>query len=129
MRLCDPSNEHGICGIVVCRYAFGTGVVDYNRSVSRVGSSSSSTGTSRRSRADDAQEEAREAREEARQAREEARQTREQSQQALAYMTSWAQVTALDCCCCLYLISFVNLTPLNTLQQLTASLGPDVNIP
>ncbi|WVZ49919.1 hypothetical protein U9M48_001234 [Paspalum notatum var. saurae] len=55
------------------RYAFGTGVVDYNRSQPCVGSSSSSTATSRWARVDEAQEEAREAREEARQAREEAR--------------------------------------------------------
>ena len=57
--------------MVVCRFAFGTGVVDYNPSVSRVGSLSTSTATSRRSRVDDAQEEACEAREEARQTREE----------------------------------------------------------
>ncbi|WVZ54068.1 hypothetical protein U9M48_004933 [Paspalum notatum var. saurae] len=80
------------------------GVVDYNRSMSRVRSSSTSTTSSRRSRVDEAQEEAREAREEARQAREEARQTREQSQQALAYMSSF-------------------------MEQLRASFGPDVNIP
>ncbi|WVZ65007.1 hypothetical protein U9M48_014441 [Paspalum notatum var. saurae] len=86
------------------RFTFGTGVVDYNRSVSRVGSSSTSKATSRRSRVNDAQEEAREAREEARQAREDARQTREQSQQALAYMSSF-------------------------MQQLSASLGPEVNLP
>jgi hypothetical protein len=98
--------------MVVCRFAFGTGVVDYNRSLSRMGSSTTSTATSRRSRVDDAQEEAREAREEARQAREEARQTREQSQQALAYISSFMQVNTLDHCCCFYLIPFCefNLT-------------------
>ena len=74
--------------------------------MSRVGSSSTSTVTSRWARVEDAQEDAREAREEARQAREEARQTREQSQQPFAYMSSFMQVNALDCCCCFNLISF-----------------------
>ncbi|WVZ74614.1 hypothetical protein U9M48_022775 [Paspalum notatum var. saurae] len=53
---------------VYALYHSSDGVVDYNHSVSRVGSSSMSTATSRWSRVDDAQEEARKAREEARQA-------------------------------------------------------------
>ena len=84
--------------------------------MSRVGPSSTSTATSRRSKVDDAQEEAHEA-------REEARQTHEQSQQALAYMSTFMQVNTLDYCCCF------DLTSLNTLQQLTSSLGPEVNLP
>ncbi|WVZ53413.1 hypothetical protein U9M48_004359, partial [Paspalum notatum var. saurae] len=85
------------------RYAFGTGVVDYDQSISRARSSGSSSGSSRSSRTardTQAEEEARAAREETRQAT----QTVERLTNMTAYMASY-------------------------LQDITARLGPDVNLP
>ncbi|WVZ77089.1 hypothetical protein U9M48_024990 [Paspalum notatum var. saurae] len=85
------------------RYAFGTGVVDYNQSVSQARRLSSSGGrscSSRTARDTLAEEDARAAREEARQAI--------QTVECPSNMTS-------------YLASYV--------QDITARLGPDVNLP
>ncbi|WVZ58517.1 hypothetical protein U9M48_008788 [Paspalum notatum var. saurae] len=85
------------------RYAFGTGVVNYDQSISRArrsGSSSGSCRSSRTGRDTQAQEETRAAREEARQAT----RTVERLINMTAYMASY-------------------------LQDITARLGPDVNLP
>ena len=83
---------------VSCRFAFGTGVVEYNRTIGQ-GKASSSGGSSRSSRsAREAQleEETRAAQEQARAAEEQARAAQEQVGQLTQYMTSYFQVIHLS---------------------------------
>ena len=83
---------------VSCRFAFGTGVVDYNRTIGQ-GKASSSGGSSRSSRsAREAQleEETRAAQEQARAAQEQARAAQEQVGQLTQYMASYFQVICLS---------------------------------
>ena len=76
---------------VSCRFAFGTGVVEYNRTLGQ-GKASSSGGSSRSSRS------AREAQleEETRAAQEQARVAQEQVGQLTQYMASYFQVIRLS---------------------------------
>ena len=76
---------------VSCRFAFGTGVVEYNRTIGQ-GKASSSGGSSRSSRS------AREAQleEETRAAQEQARAAQEQVGQLTQYMASYFQVISLS---------------------------------
>jgi hypothetical protein len=76
---------------VSCRFAFGTGVVEYNRTIGQ-GKASSSGGSSRSSRS------AREAQleEETRAAQEQARAAQEQVGQLTQYMASYFQVIRLS---------------------------------
>jgi hypothetical protein len=76
---------------VSCRFAFGTGVVEYNRTIGQ-GKASSSAGSSRSSRS------AREAQleEETRAAQEQARAAQEQVGQLTQYMASYFQVIRLS---------------------------------
>lgn len=83
---------------VSCRFAFGTGVVEYNRTLGQ-GKASSSAGSSRSSRsAREAQleEETRAAQEQARAAQEQARAAQEQVGQLTQYMASYFQVIRLS---------------------------------
>lgn len=83
---------------VSCRFAFGTGVVEYNRTIGQ-GKASSSGGSSRSSRsAREAQleEETRAAQEQARAAQEQARAAQEQVGQLTQYMASYFQVIRLS---------------------------------
>ena len=93
MTVCVGLCDKGL--FFVCRYAFGTGVVDYNPSVSRSrrsGSSTASTGSSRAARDARVEEEVAAAREEARQAT----QTVERLTNMTAYMASYLQVLCLS---------------------------------
>jgi hypothetical protein len=76
---------------VSCRFAFGTGVVEYNRTIGQ-GKTSSSAGSSRSSRS------AREAQleEETRAAQQQARAAQEQVGQLTQYMASYFQVIRLS---------------------------------
>ena len=76
---------------VSCRFAFGTGVVEYNRTIGQ-GKASSSAGSSRSSKS------AREAQleEETRAAQEQARAAQEQVGQLTQYMASYFQVIRLS---------------------------------
>jgi hypothetical protein len=75
---------------VSCRFAFGTGVVEYNRTIDQ-GKASSSTGSSRSSRS------AREAQlEETRATQKQARAAQEQVGQLTQYMASYFQVIRLS---------------------------------
>jgi hypothetical protein len=75
---------------VSCRFAFGTGVVEYNRTIGQ-GTTSSSAGSSRSSKS------AREAQlEETRAAQEQARAAQEQVGQLTQYMASYFQVIRLS---------------------------------
>ncbi|WVZ50152.1 hypothetical protein U9M48_001437 [Paspalum notatum var. saurae] len=85
------------------RYAFGTGAMDYDHSVSQARRFNSSTGSSRSSRT------ARHTR-----AEEEACAAREEAQQAKQKLEQLTQMTT-------YLASYV--------QDLTARLGPNANLP
>jgi ABC-type transport system involved in cytochrome bd biosynthesis fused ATPase/permease subunit len=82
---------------VSCRFAFGTGVVEYNRTIGQ-GKASSSAGSSRSKSAREAQleEETRAAQEQARLAQEQARAAQEQVGQLTQYMTSYFQVIRLS---------------------------------
>jgi hypothetical protein len=82
---------------VSCRFAFGTGVVEYNRTIGQ-GKASSSVGSSRSSRSArevQLEEETRVAQEQARAAQQQARVAQEQVGQLTQYMASYFQVIRL----------------------------------